>query len=189
MTDYFALLEQPRVPWLEPATLKEVFHRKTLEHHPDITTSGAEGQFAALNKAYQVLQDPKRRLHHLLSLENCAPSANQIVPAELQELFLGLGSLKQRADALLEKKRKASNTLSQSLLKPEALALQDDLDEWRKKIRGLLDSATEELREMNPRWLSGREAQVAPLSDLYLKFAYLGRWSEQLDETAFQLSL
>jgi curved DNA-binding protein CbpA len=188
MTDYFALLDQPRVPWQEPAALKEIFHRKTLELHPDAITSGSEERFAELNEAYQTLQDPKRRSHHLLSLEGHAPSANQTVPAELQELFPGLGSLKQRADALFEKKRKASNTLSQSLLKPEALALQDDLDEWRKKVRGLLDSATEELREMNPRWMSDRAAQIASLSDLYLKFAYLGRWSEQLDETAFQLS-
>jgi len=189
MTDYFALLEQPHVPWLEPATLKEVFHRKTLEHHPDITTSGSEGQFAELNEAYQVLQDPKRRLHHLLSLENCAPSASQIVPAELQELFLGLGALKQQAELLLEKKRMASNALSRSLLKPEMLALQDDLDTWREGIRKLLDLATKDLREMNSRWLSDHGSQVAPLSNLYLKFAYVGRWSEQLNELAFQLSL
>jgi curved DNA-binding protein CbpA len=189
MTDYFALLEQPRVPWREPATLKEVFRRKTLEHHPDITTSGSEGQFAELNAAYQVLQDPKRRLHHLLSLENCAPSANQIVPAELQELFLGLGALKQRAAVFLEKKRTASNALSQSLLKPEALALRDEVDEWRKRIRELLDLATNELGEINPRWLSDRKSQIEPLSNIYAKFAYAGRWLEQLDELAFQLSL
>ena len=88
MTDYFALLEQPRMPWLDPAPLKEVFHRKTLEQHPDATAAGSEDRFAELNAAYQALQDPKRRLHHLLSLENRAPAANQMVPQELQELFL-----------------------------------------------------------------------------------------------------
>jgi curved DNA-binding protein CbpA len=189
MTDYFALLEQPRMPWLDPASLKEVFHRKTLEQHPDTTASGSESRFADLNEAYQALQDPKRRLHHLLSLEDCAPSANQSIPSELQELFLGLGALKQRAELVLEKKRTASNALSQSLLKPETLALRDDLEGWREKIRELLESANEELRKTNSRWLAGREAQIVALSDLYLKFAYLGRWSAQLDETAFQLSL
>ena len=189
MTDYFALLEQPRAPWLDPVALKEVFHRQTLKHHPDITTSDSGAQFTELNEAYQVLQDPKRRLHHLLSLENWAPSANQIVPAELQELFLGLGALKQRADVLLEKKRTASNALGQSLLKPQAIALRDEVEEWRKRIRELLDLATNELREINPRWLSDRESQVVPLSNLYAKFAYAGRWLEQLDELAFQLSL
>jgi curved DNA-binding protein CbpA len=189
MTDFFALLDQARAPWLDPAALKEIFRRKTLEQHPDAIASGSESRFAELNEAYQVLQNPKRRLHHLLSLEGCAPSANQTVPPELQELFLDLGTLRQQADLLLEKTRMASNALSQSLLKPETLALQRDLDAAREKIRSLLDAATEELSEINSRWVSDRDAQIVRLSNLYLKFAYLGRWSDQLDETAFQLSL
>ncbi len=52
-----------------------------------------------------------------------------------------------------------------------------------------MESATERLREINPRWGSDRDTQIALLTNLYLKFAYLGRWSEQLDEIAFQLSL
>jgi hypothetical protein len=107
----------------------------------------------------------------------------------LQELFPSLGALKQRADLLLEKRRTASNALSQSLLQPEILALRNDLEAWRNKIRALLESATRELRDLNSRWGLERDAQLGPLSDLYLKFAYLGRWSEQLDETAFQLSV
>src|SRR5213076_2502867 len=103
MTDYFALLEQLRTPWLDSAGLKEVFHRKTLEEHPDATGGGSEDRFAELNAAYQALQDPKRRLRHLLSLENCAPAANQSVPQELEGLFLDLGTFKQRADLLLGK--------------------------------------------------------------------------------------
>ena len=189
MTDYFALLEQPRVPWLDPEALKEIFHRKTLKHHPDATPAGSETQFAELTTAYQVLQDPKRRLHHLLSLENRAPKADQAVPAELQELFLDLGAFNQRADLLLGKIHAASNALSRSLLKPEMVAVQNDLATWREKVRGLVESATEQLREINPRWLSDRDAQIAALTNLYLKFAYLGRWSEQLGEMAFQLSL
>ena len=188
MTDYFALLEQPRAPWLDPVTLKEIFRRKTLKQHPDAATSGAENKFAELNTAYQVLQDPKRRLHHLLSLEDRAPSANQTVPAELQELFAGLGALNQRAEIFLRKKRAASNALTRSLLQPEAVALQAGLDSWRGKIRVLLDSATAELREMNSDWSSNHDAQIGPLANLYLKFAYLGRWSAQLDEIAFHLS-
>ena len=128
-------------------------------------------------------------LHHLLSLENCAPAANQSVPQELEGLFLDLGTFKQRADLLLGKIQAASNALSRSLLKPEMIALQNELTMWREKLRGLVDSATDHLREINPQWLSDRATQIAALTRLYLKFAYLGRWSEQLDEIAFQLSL
>ena len=188
MTDYFALLEQPRLPWLDPAALKEIFHRKTLEQHPDAIGSGSESSFAELNEAFQVLQDPKRRLHHLLTLEGCAPAANQRVPLDLQELFLGLGALTQRTDLLMEKRRTSTNALSKSLLKPETIALQNELQAWREQIRALLEAATAELRERNSTWSSNRQEAIIPLSDLYLKFAYLGRWSQQLDETAFQLT-
>jgi curved DNA-binding protein CbpA len=181
MTDYFALLEQPRVPWLEPEALKEVFHRKTLAQHPD-STKRAGGGFAELNEAYQVLQDPKRRLHHLLSLEKRAPSTNQAVPQELQEVFLQIGALNQRTTQLLAKMRAASNPLSKSLLKAEVVAAQKDVGELRDKVRELNDAAEQRLRRTHA-------GDIDELLLLYQRFAYLGRWSAQLDELAFQLSL
>ncbi len=190
MTDYFALLEQPHAPWLDSSTLKEGYHRKTLETHPDAATPGRESDFAELNEAYQVLQDPKRRLHHLLSLENCAPvSANQTIPQELQELFLLIGALNQRAKLLLERTRATSNALSRSLLKPQMVEMQKEVTALREKVRELTDAANEQLREINSVWQEDRAAHFAALSNLHSRFAYLGRWSAQLDELVFQLSL
>jgi curved DNA-binding protein CbpA len=189
MTDYFALLGQPRGPWLDPAALKEAYHRQTLHSHPDTATPDHENDFAELNEAYQVLEDPKRRLHHLLSLENGAPpSANQVIPQDLQELFLLIGALTQRANALREKIRTASNALSRSLLKPQIVELEKEVSDLRRKVRELNDTANGQLREINSAWGDDRAGQVVPLSNLYITFAYLGRWSAQLDELAFQLS-
>ena len=189
MTDYFALLGQPRAPWLDPAALKEAYHRKTLQSHPDTATPDRESDFAELNEAYQVLQDPKRRLHHLLSLENGAPpSANQTIPQELQDLFLAIGALTQRANALLEKTGRASNALSRSLLKPQIVEMQKAIGGLREKVGTLDAAASAQLREMNSDWPHDRVGQLAVLSNLYLMFAYLGRWSEQLDELTFKLS-
>ena len=182
MTDHFAALDQPRAAWLDPATLKEAFHRKTLLTHPDVAGS-VPGDFASLNEAYQVLLDPKRRIQHLLTLENAAPLAqNQIVPEDLQELFMSMGGLNQRVTQLLEKAWAASNPLSRSLLKGELVAAQKEVAELREKIRELSGAAEERLRRTDPK-------QTADLSILYRRFAYLGRWSEQLDELAFQLSV
>jgi curved DNA-binding protein CbpA len=189
MTDYFALLDQPRTPWLDLAALKEVFHRKTLDQHPD-SNRAAAGDFAKLNEAYRILQDPKRRLHHLLDLQGeSAASTNQVVPQELQELFLEIGAFNQRATQLLEKTWAASNPLSRSLLKGEAVAAQKEVGNLRDKVRQLTDGANERLRQMNPGWLNDPAAQIADTFALYLRFSYLGRWSAQLDEIAFQLSL
>lgn len=191
MTDHFALLDQPRAPWLEPASLKEAYHRKTFETHPDTAAANnTEVGFAELNEAYQVLQDPKRRLHHLLELTGRAPSsAEQTVPQDLHDLFLAIGALTQRANLFLERMRAASNALSRSLLKPQLLELQKETTELREKIQALSDASLAQLREMNSRWATNRSEEIAALSNLYFTFAYLSRWSVQLDETAFQLSL
>lgn len=188
--DYFALLDQPRAPWLDPASLKEAYHRKTLQAHPDTAPAvTAEGDFAELNEAYQILQDPKRRLHHLLELEGCAPSsADQSVPQELHDLFPAIGALSQRASLLLERMKTASNALSRSLLKPQLLELQKQTAELRAKIQGLSDTSVAQLRIVSSRWATNPSEEVAALSNLYFIFAYLGRWSAQLDEIAFQLS-
>ena len=180
MTDYFALLEQARAPWLDPAALKEVFHRKTLEQHPD-SGGSTEDDFAKLNEAYQVLLDPKRRLHHLLSSENRAPSASQAVPPDLEHLFLEIGALNQVTTQLLTRMRDASNPLSKSLLAVQVVARQKEIGRLRDKVRELYDAAEAQLRQTGLK-------QIDEIAVLYQRFSYLGRWSAQLDELAFQLS-
>jgi curved DNA-binding protein CbpA len=195
MIDYFALLDQPRTPWLDPEKLKDTYHQKTLQAHPDaqMNRPGAEAtnaDFTSLNEAYQVLQDPKRRLHHLLSLEGAAPSsADQTVPNQLHDLFPAVGALTQRANLLLEQIRATSNALSLSLLKPQILELQNQAKEVRARIQDLFDVSLAELGRINTAWTTNPAEQMKPLSNLYFAFAYLIRWSTQLEEMTFQLSL
>jgi curved DNA-binding protein CbpA len=192
MIDYFALLDQPRAPWLDLDKLKDTYHQKTLRAHPDAQTNGpgTDAAFASLNEAYQVLQNPKRRLHHLLSLEGAAPSsADQTVPKELHDLFPLVGALTQRANPLLEKIRATSSALSLSLLKPQILDLQNETKEVRTKIQGLSEASLAELHRINAAWEKNPAEQIEGLSNLYFAFAYLSRWSAQLDEMTFQLSL
>lgn len=180
MTDYFALLEQPRRPWLDQDALKESYHRKTLQTHPD--AAGNSNDFAQLNEAYQVLHDPKRRLQHLLELQGrTTSSVGQPIPADLQDLFLKIGAANQRATTLLEKTRGASSTLARSLLKPESAAVQQEIKNLRTKVHNVLEDADRELQETNL-------DQLDAIAAFQQTFAYLSRWSSQLDELAFQLS-
>ncbi len=107
MTDYFALLEQPRRPWLDPEELKQVFHQKTLATHPDAQTEPGENEtFTQLNEAYQVLREPKRRLQHLLSLEESVPATKNVpVPDNIEQLFPVVAALMQEMDGLIQKAR------------------------------------------------------------------------------------
>jgi curved DNA-binding protein CbpA len=195
MIDYFALLDQPRAPWLDADELKETYHQKTLQTHPDVHarspgSTATDTTFASLNEAYQVLQDPKRRLHHLLSLEGSAPSsADQAIPMQLQDLFPKIGELTQRANLLTEKIRSTSNALSRSLLKPQVLEVQKEARDVRQTIQSVTDASMDQLRQINDAWGKNPAEQIEALANLYFAFAYLTRWSKQLDEMTFQLSL
>ncbi len=193
MIDYFALLEQPRAPWLDLDQLKNAYHKKTLHAHPDAQPSGEPKSsiepITDLNEAYQVLRDPKRRLYHLITLEKAAPPSDGTVPSQLFDLFPAIGAVTQRANLVLEKIQTTSNNLSRSLLKPEILKVQTETKAVRQKIQEFMDAALIQLREINAGWAKSSTDHIDALSDLYLRFAYLGRWSKQLDEILFQLSL
>ena len=194
MIDYFALLDQPRAPWLDPASLKERFHKKTLQAHPDTQTglraaNDIDSTFATLNEAYQVLQDPKRRLQHLLALEGSAPSSTgQTVPRQLQDLFPEVGSLTQQAHVLLEKIAATSNALGASLLKSQILKLQKETKAAREKLEKLNEESLAELQALNKVWSENPGEHLERLADLYYTLAYLTRWTVQLEEVQFQFS-
>ncbi|MGI9087652.1 MAG: DnaJ domain-containing protein [Chthoniobacterales bacterium] len=185
MTDYFALLEQPRRPWLDPEALKEIFHRQSLQAHPDARGPN-ERSFTELNQAYQVLRDPKRRLQHLFEIEN-APRAAPAIPAELEKLFPEVARVTQQADAVLEKARHASNALARSLLKTELLRTTRTLEEMRQTLSALYEQASSAVREINHRWEVDQAREFPALHDLYLRFSYLSRWLAELDEKLLQL--
>ena len=195
MIDYFALLEQPRGPWLDLEQLRDIYHRKTLAQHPDsqahremIAPVGVG--FADLNEAYRVLRDPKLRLQHLLRLEGCAlGSADQTIPRELHDLFPTIGALTQRNKLLLKEVGATSSPLSRALLKSRILTAQNETNEMRQTLRNLTDTALTRLRQVHAAWLENPSEQISALSNLNSVFAFLNRWSSQLDEMHFQLSL
>ena len=180
MTDYFSLLDQPRSPWLDPDELKQAFHAKSRELHPDVADA-SDAAFAQVNEAYQVLQDPKRRIQHLLALEGRPLARDTSVPSDIAELFPIVADVTQRAEALVQKVEAATTPLSRSLLKPQLLDLQQRVAETLQRLAELRDAA-----ELTLRQLSGRELQAetewSQLHELYLRFSYLGRWIAQLEE-------
>ncbi len=93
MTDFFALLGQPRRPWLDRETLDEQYRAQARGRDP-----GANSSFAEVNQAYRTLCDPKLRLQHLLTLLGHAPPAEAgEIPTDLVDLFMRIAALKKKA--------------------------------------------------------------------------------------------
>src|SRR4051812_7937935 len=118
MTDNFALLNEPRQPWLDLDSLKQKFHQFSSEVHPDRTHNAsaaekdaANKRYAELNAAYNVLREPKERLLHLLALEDARPKDIQRIPPGTMDLFVEVGQVCRDADAFLAEKAKVTSPL------------------------------------------------------------------------------
>jgi hypothetical protein len=187
MIDYFALLQQPRKPWLDPEKLKEKYHQLTITEHPDRQSPHDSGlDFASVNEAYRVLSDPKLRLQHLLSLDGIAATTTGTVPQTLSDVFLETGILIQEIDRLLAKS--TSTSLSKALLRSQVLEKQKLTTELLDKLQGMHKAAIEELQVLDRSWVS-TQAIASKLSELSSRLAYLTRWIAQLEERKFQLSI
>lgn len=163
MTDCFALLVQPRRPWLDLETLEQKYRELARATHPDRSAHSAN-DFAELNNAYRTLGDPKSRLEHLLALEGHAPSsATTEVPADLANLFM------QIAPALRANKKEKLAVLAEELTAAH-------------------ESALDELHQLNERWATDAARALNDAENLHRRFAFLGRWKTLLEEHRFSYS-
>ena len=184
MTDYFALLQQPRQPWLDLDELKKRYQALALSEHPDQKQVDAAGvDFATVNEAYRCLRDPKLRLQHLLLLEGNPPGAGDTIPPDLFDLFSQVSQFIEKADAFLVRWRACTNSLGRSLLQSEFMILQQQGQTTGDKLRQLYREAIAATESTND-WKN----QMEKLKTLYLRFAYLSRWLQQVEERQFQLA-
>jgi curved DNA-binding protein CbpA len=189
MTDYFALLGQPRKPWLNPEKLREQYQQLILSEHPDLQPNGRDAPptFAAVNEGYKVLNNPRLRLKHLLTLEGNAPAPAASVPLEVTDLFTDTGALIRDIDVLLQQMG-AATALTKSILRPQMLTLRERTNVLLKRLQSLYENGIQELERLDKAWEKEPEKAIRELAILYRRFAYLERWIEQLKERQFELS-
>jgi hypothetical protein len=205
MVDYFALMDEPRRPWLDADALREKFLQRSSDVHPDRfhSTSPAEKEqatqrYAELNLAHNTLREPRDRLLHLLELEKGEkPSDIQRIPPGTMDLFVEVGQLCRDVDAFLADRAKVESPMLKVRMFERGLDWTDKLQAVQQRIatkRGELDL---ELRGMNAAWEqcppSGDASRRAALplervEQIYRTFSYIARWSEQLNERLVQLA-
>jgi len=199
MTDYFALFNEPRRPWLDAEALKQKFLAESAIVHPDrvhnlgeTERAAAQEHYTELNTAYNCLREPKERLQHLLQLElGALPKDIQRIPSDLMDLSLEVGKACREADAFLAEKARVTSPLLQVTFFERGQEFADKLQVIRQRVNSLSERLTEELQQIDAAWQSGgvpREALLQRLEELYRLFSYFARWSGQLQERVVRLS-
>jgi curved DNA-binding protein CbpA len=200
MTDYFALLGEPRRPWLEVEQLKVKFHKLSAQAHPDKASAAeretANQRFAGLNSAYNCLRDPKERLRHLLELAlGKRPSQTQVLPAGLMDWFGEIAGLRRDVQAFLTEARKVESPLLR-------VGLFERAQEWADRLRAVQHRLNDrenqllcELRALDCEWAergedpASRGLLLQRLEHIQQELGFCTRWRGQLQETIVQLAL
>ena len=204
MTDLFALLGEPRRPWLDPEELKSRFLTLSAQVHPDRThgasdpeRESAHRRFAELNGAYQCLRDPKERLRHLLELERgTKPADVQEISSAAMECLTQVSGLCREADAILSTRITATSPLLKVESFERRMALADRIKTLLQELTARKDRLLDQIKFLNLAWESAphvgdpTRVHVLPcsrLEQIYREYSYLARWMHQLQERLAQL--
>src|SRR5213075_2932150 len=193
MVDYFALLDEPRRPWLDAELLQAKFQTLAAPVHPDrVHLSGEQEKqaanrcYAELNAAYQCLRDPKYRLHHLLELErgNKLDVLQNISP-DTMDLSIQVSQICRETDGFLAEKAKVTAPLLKVQLFERGMLLTDRLNLMLGQLDVRREALIVQLRNLNMAWEtappvgSSNRLHVLPCSRLehiYRDISYLKRW-------------
>lgn len=200
MLDYFALLRQPRRPWLEEEPLKQQFLTLSADAHPDRVhaataeeKAAATQRFTELNSAYNCLKEPRDRVRHLVELElGRRPGDLKNVPGDLADAFMRIATASRTTGQLVAEKSQIHSPLLQAAFFEKIQPHLDTLEDLQREVSGLHQIALQRLRSLDELWQKdpSRHAEVLPqLEDLAQVLGFHARWQAQLQEAHLRLTL
>lgn len=201
MTDYFALLDEPRRPWLDATALKQKFLARSTEVHPDRVHGAADAarrlanqRYTELNSAYVSLREPRDRLRHLLELElGRKPMDLQEVPPELADFYMAIAAVCREADVVLARQAKVTSPLLRAQNFPEAQDWTERLSALQQTSTGHHEEVLRRLRDLDAAWgeraanASARAALLGELEALWRRLGFVSRWQGQIQERIVRL--
>ena len=188
MTDYFALFQETRRPWLDGDLLKDKLHRLSAQHHPDIAKDGSV-DFTELNAAYRTLHDPKTRLRHLLELEFPGTlTRNLQIPADISRLFETMARERHSVGAFLEKQSASKTSLETALMASEKIELLAVLEKLLAVLNQKHEGILTQIKFMDAVWEEDKASSEGALLDIYQSVSYVGKWIDQVREDILKMS-
>ena len=196
MRDYFALLNEPKRPWLEPEGLKEKFLALSAEVHPDRVHQASEPdklaatqRYTELNAAYNCLREPRERLRHLLELElDQKPSDLTNVPNDLMDLFFSVGKLLKEVDAFVAEKGRITSPLVQVQFFEHGQDWIEKLNTIGQLLTARRESLIEELKQLSARWDAEMPKPLERGLEIWRLLSFYDRWLAQIRERTVQIS-
>lgn len=205
MTDNFALLAQPRRPWLDADALKPKFLALAATVHPDRQHNAnaaekkiATDRYADLNAAYICLSNTKERLAHLLQLElGAKPDDVQKIPSVAMDLFMEIGATLRDVDVFLGQKAQITSPLIKVQMFEKAMEWTERLNQLQRRLNTAVDDLANDLRAMNAAWddapsdraIRASFLPLTRLEEIYRAISFITRWTDQVQQRIVYLSV
>jgi len=202
VSDYFALLDAPRRPWLDTDELKQRFLVLSAEMHPDRVHSASEAakraaqhRYTELNAAFQCLSRPRERVRHFLELETGTKGEQlQNVPSVLMDFFMEFSSLCRQTDSFLAEKAAAHSPLLRVQLFERGQEWSEKISAVQKRLEDWRQETETELKRLDSEWPANwngekRAATRARLEEISRTLGFIEGWSSQLRERYVQLAI
>ncbi|MFC4995178.1 J domain-containing protein [Rubritalea tangerina] len=167
----FATFSLPPSLLVDEDQLQNLYRDLAAQHHPD--KGGERSTFDQINRAYQTLKSPSKRLQAYMEATNIEFDSRGAVSNHLMDLFMQVGSLLQNTDAFIRKKSSANSALAKALLEPESMHLQDQLTLLIHSVESSLNTLTETLSESPP---------PETLPQTFRDLSFLEKWHAQLQQ-------
>lgn len=178
----FAVLGLAPRPWLRAEEIEEAFRSRMLELHPDRTRE-MDDQVMWVTEARRILLSIPDRLE---ALEGGGKPASAQIPSDLAELLFEAGAVQQDAKRLLVKLAEIS-PIERALLADEVLMLSGKIEVLVDRLNAAWEASEAELRRLDREWDGPQGGSFAKVRELKVRFRFLQRWREQLEETRFEL--
>ena len=180
MTDHFATLNLPRHANLDPDQIKARFHELSRKLHPDTSSSSDSQAFANLNSAQSTLTRVSTRLRHLFELETGAPQPrDNVMSADLMDLFSAIADTITKADAHIAKKQKVTTALAKAMLAKSEAEVIHALMLTGGAIESYKKALTEKLPAIDT---TAGEQKTKNTAILAHEFSFIEKWQAQVQE-------
>lgn len=169
MTNYFELIGLPVSIAVDQEALKTAYYKLAKRYHPDgfHSTDPMEQMnqlmmSGEVNKGYQILKDPIRRLYHILELvEGASVDEKALAPSFLMEMM-----------AIHEKIETARTEAERSSIKADLTTREQELQDRLTELWATID------------WPEVNQQAIQALQSIYIEWKYLLRIHENLNTFA-----
>ncbi|WP_316817260.1 Fe-S protein assembly co-chaperone HscB [Pedobacter nyackensis] len=173
MVDYFEFYGLPVSFNLDQAIVKRQFYKFSKQYHPDFYINESDVKQAEVlelstlnNKAYQVLSDPQKRLHYILSLKGLlVEGENYMLPQNF------LMEMMEVNEALMDLQ-----------FDPDPVRLAALKEEVALIEREIMDELSEITSAFDTQDLVTQQQSLVAVKDLYYRNKYLLRINESINK-------